>query len=86
MLSSFNELEAALRKALGQQRAEAAIRQAATTLSIAGPQLTQEQALAILGVVAEHDGLVGISARFARSRMMTALASADLDALRRSSD
>lgn len=81
---TLEELRSALQSALGQQRAQAAIDQAARRLGIAGPGLTRDQALEVLGAVAETDGLVGISARFARSRLLTRWAQASLDDLRSS--
>lgn len=82
---TLEELQSALQSALGQQRAHTAIHDAARRLGIAGPGLTREQALELLGAVAETDGLVGISARFARSRLLTRWAQASLDDLRSTS-
>ena len=83
---SHDELREALQSALGQERADAAIRNAAAALSLMGDTFTHDEGLEILGKVAEHDGIVGISARFARSRLMTRWATARLDAVRSSSD
>ncbi len=79
---SYTDLREALQSALGQERADAAVREAAEVLGFFGQSFSRDQALAVLGKVAEHDGLVGISARFARSRMMTRWATAELNTLR----
>ena len=81
---TLEDLQGALQSALGQQRAHTAIHDAARRLGFAGPGLTRDQALEVLGAVAETDGLVGISARFARSRLLTRWAQANLDDLRNS--
>ncbi|MCR9163040.1 MAG: hypothetical protein ACE37F_32730 [Nannocystaceae bacterium] len=79
MQVTLEELCNALQSALGEQRAHAAIHDASEMLGLSGSRLTRDQALAVLGRVAEADGLVGISARFARSRLLTRWAQASLD-------
>ncbi len=81
-LISHADLIATLQSALGQERADRAILEAAEELGLAGQTYRQDQALAVLGRIAEHDGLLGISARFARSRLMTRLAGEQLSRLR----
>ena len=78
-----DELCEALQSALGRERAASAIERAAEALGHQGPALTRPQALDVLGKIAEVDGLVGISARFARSRLMTRWATDDLAKHRR---
>lgn len=77
---SHAELKAVLQGALGDERAELAITTAAQSLGSLGATYSSDDALSILGVIAEHDGLVGISARFARSRMMSRIAAKALEA------
>ena len=76
------ELRAALQSALGEERAELALRTAADDLGLHGEHYTRDDASALLGRIAEQDGIIGISARFARSRLMTRWATAQLGALR----
>ena len=66
-----DELRDALQSALGRERAASAIERASETLGHQGRTLTRSQALEVLAEIAEVEGLVGISARFARSRLMT---------------
>lgn len=73
-----DQLCEALQSALGRERAASAIGRAAEALGHSGPTFTRPQALEVLGKIAEVDGLVGISARFARSRLMTRWATDDL--------
>lgn len=84
MTVTLDELRDTLQSAIGQQRAHTAIHEAARELGLEGPGLTRDQALELLGTVAETEGLVGISARFARSRLLTRWAQASLDDLHRS--
>jgi hypothetical protein len=76
------ELRSALQSALGEERAESAVRNAAQALGCEGEVYSRSSALAILGHIAEQDGIIGISARFARSRLMTRWATAQLGSLR----
>ena len=73
------ELAQFLEGALGAERAEIAVTAAAEGLGYRGAQHTTAAALEILGVIAEQDGLVGISARFARSRVMSRMATQSLE-------
>ncbi len=59
-----------LAPALGDAKAREVIRQGALDLRIPNGVLTHEQALALLDKVAHAPGLVGISARFVRSRLI----------------
>lgn len=68
-----------LEGALGEERAELAVAKAAQDLGHSGPQHSIAAALEILGAIAEKDGLVGISARFARSRLLSRLATESLE-------
>jgi hypothetical protein len=53
---------------LGAEVAEAAVQRAARELSL-GPRISRAQALMVLEVVAQEPGIVGIAARFAKSRV-----------------
>jgi hypothetical protein len=64
------ELVELLASALGETKAAEVIRQAALDLRIPNGQLTQQQALSVLDRVAFTPGLVGISARFVKSRLI----------------
>ena len=68
---STDELCETLHSALGRERATAAIARATEALGYPTFALSRPQALEVLGKIAEVDGLVGISARFASSRLMT---------------
>ncbi len=59
-----------LAPALGDAKAKEVIRQGALDLRIPNGMLTHKQALALLDKVAHAPGLVGISARFVRSRLI----------------
>jgi len=73
------ELAGLLQGALGAERAEVAVTAAADGLGYTGAEHSTAAALEILGVIAEQDGLVGISARFARSRLMSRMAAQSLE-------
>lgn len=77
---SHAELKKVLQGALGEERAELAVTTAAKELGCLGPEYSTANALSILGVIAEHDGLVGISARFGRSRLMSRITAKSLKA------
>lgn len=74
------ELKKVLQGALGEERAELAITGAAAELGCLGAEYSAADALSILGVIADHDGLVGISARFGRSRLMSRITAKSLEA------
>jgi hypothetical protein len=72
-------LIAALSKAVGEDKARAAVMQAATELGYLGPELSRDAALSILETVAEAGGLVGVTARFARTRLLLPSSASFLD-------
>ncbi len=80
MVFGHAELRGVLQGALGEERAELAITSAARELGCLAVEYSTAEALSILGVIAEHDGLVGISARFARSRLMSRISAKSLKA------
>lgn len=54
---------------IGDHKATEAVVAACAAVGIWAEDLTWEQALAVLGRIAETPGIVGITARFAKSRM-----------------
>ena len=68
-LHTHNELAALLSQNLGIEKGLELVGVAARELQF-GPQLTKEQGLAILEHIAVQPGLVGIAARFAKSRVL----------------
>ena len=80
VLFGHTELRETLQGALGEERAELAITTAAEALGCLGAEYASDDALSILGLIAEHDGLVGICARFARSRVLSRMAANSLAA------
>ncbi len=65
-------LSAQLAQALGDEKARDVVADAALELGLTGPSVTREQALEVLADVAETPGIVGVCARFARTRVMLA--------------
>jgi hypothetical protein len=65
----FDDLVRLLAPNIGMERAATAIQGAAAAVSLQEP-LTQDQALAVLEHIAVEPGLVGITARFAKSRLI----------------
>jgi len=59
-----------LSKSLGRQVAAQAVHDACRTLGLATSALSQEQALQVLEAISRADGLVGLSARLAKSRVI----------------
>ncbi len=55
---------------LGQEKAQDAVDEAARKLAHAGDTFTMEQALRLLEAVTEAPGIVGITARFAKARLL----------------
>lgn len=54
---------------IGNEKALEAVATACSAAGITEERLTLEEALAVLGRIAETPGVVGITARFAKSRM-----------------
>ncbi|MGH1346989.1 MAG: hypothetical protein ACRBN8_35820 [Nannocystales bacterium] len=75
----YAELAELLQGALGEERAALAITTAADALGVSGGPYSSAAALEILGVIAEQAGLVGISARFARSRLLSRMTAQSLE-------
>jgi hypothetical protein len=66
----ISELVALLAPTIGQEKSAEAITAAARASGITEDRLTQEQALGLFEVLASHDGLVGVTARFAKARLV----------------
>jgi hypothetical protein len=63
------DLAKLLAQALGNEKALDAVSKAATKLGIRRDPLDKDQALSVLEQIAQTPGLVGITARFAKSRL-----------------
>lgn len=63
------ELVRLLSPSLGQQKAEALVKQAADELKLRSDSLARSDALRVMERIADQPGLVGITARFAKSRV-----------------
>ena len=59
-----------LAASLGTTKAEHAVRSAADSLRLADSSFPLDQALALLEKIAEEPGIVGITARFAKTRAL----------------
>ena len=64
-----SELVRMLSPSLGQKKAEALILEAAQGLGLSTDVLARSDALKIMEKIAEKDGIVGVTARFAKSRV-----------------
>jgi hypothetical protein len=64
-----SELAKMIAGTLGDEKARAAVASACTAAGLTAESLSWEEALAVLGRIAETPGVVGITARFAKSRM-----------------
>ena len=58
-----------LAPALGSEQSETLVERATTHLGLAGPALSYDDAVRILDVLSSSDGIVGVSARFAKVRL-----------------
>lgn len=67
---SDQELASHLASALGEAKALEVVRTAAGQLQLSPEQMNRAQALQVLEVVAKEPGLVGVSARFVKSRLI----------------
>lgn len=63
------ELAAHLASALGETKALEVVQSARSELRIPGGSLRRDQVLAVLDAIATEPGLVGITARFVKSRL-----------------
>lgn len=59
-----------LSPALGAEKAEDAVSSACDAVGLWSRELTEDQALRVLEHIAKTPGLVGITARFAKTRML----------------
>lgn len=75
---SIEDLVAVLRSSLGEDAARQALNEAADELGIHGQHLSHDEGLRMLERLAEREGLVGVTCRFARSRLMLKWASHNL--------
>ncbi|MBL4688479.1 MAG: hypothetical protein JKY37_28075 [Nannocystaceae bacterium] len=75
---TLETLSAQLAQALGEEKARDVIWSATSALGLRGPALTRQEALNVLAEVADTPGIVGICARFARTRLLLASVSASL--------
>ncbi len=67
-----------LSPSVGDEVAEHAVVVTMQAVGLTGPSLTLEAALKVLEQIANSEGLLGVTARFARSRWMLQLASDQL--------
>ncbi len=63
------ELVKLLSSSVGEEKATEAIVQAAQRIGIGADEFDRDQALKVLETIAETPGLVGITARFAKTRV-----------------
>jgi len=66
----FDHLIELLAPAIGKEKSEDLISSSARALNYATDQLNLEQAIEILTALGAHAGIVGVSARFAKTRLM----------------
>lgn len=66
---SRGDLAKLLAQALGNEKASDAVNKAAQKLGLRRDVLDKDQALSVLEQIAQTPGLVGITARFAKSRL-----------------
>lgn len=59
-----------LAPSLGEDAAQEVVERACEASGLTSMELTRDEALRVLEVVAEQPGLVGITARFAKSRVL----------------
>ena len=67
---SERELASHLASALGGVKALELVRTTATKLKLPRGRMSLEQALSVLDAIADEPGLVGITARFVKSRLI----------------
>ncbi|HVY49259.1 MAG TPA: hypothetical protein VHB21_25385 [Minicystis sp.] len=66
----LSELVALIASTIGEEKAQESIAFALRLKGITDDRLTQEQALAVFEVLASHEGIVGVTARFAKARLV----------------
>jgi hypothetical protein len=69
MARSIHDLAALISPSLGEQKARTLVTDAARLLGLGGEMLEHTQCLKVLDAIASQSGIVGISARFAKSRI-----------------
>ena len=73
-----DEVIAALSSSIGEEKARAAVQETCTSMGIDRATMTRDDALSLLEQIAETPGVVGVCARFSRSRFILQWASRDL--------
>jgi hypothetical protein len=63
------EVALLLSSSIGLEKAAACVSDAVTTLKLEPAGLTRDDALAVLELIAKQSGIVGVAARFAKSRV-----------------
>ena len=76
LLDASTAIEA-LSPAVGEEKARAAVEAAIDVLSLDARRLTRDDVLRVLERIAQAKGVVGVCARFARSRLILQWASDD---------
>jgi hypothetical protein len=66
--AGFDRLTGLLSRTVGEPKARELVQNAARRAQIGLERITCDDALAILEIIAEEPGLIGITARFAKSR------------------
>ena len=72
------DIIAALSSSLGEEKARAAVEEACRGLGVDQVTMTRDEALDVLENIAQTPGVVGVCARFCRSRFILRWASRDL--------
>jgi hypothetical protein len=72
-------IAALLSKSVGDETALTVVRAAARKLGVIGSVLDQDRTLEILEEVATSPGLIGVTARFCRSRLIAQFSREDLE-------
>lgn len=67
---SRDDISGALSASLGKQKADELVAEAFTALGLTGADVPKDRALAVLEHLAQSPGIVGVTARFAKSRMV----------------
>lgn len=66
----LKDLVRMLAPSIGEARGEEVVRETATKLGLEGLDMSHDQALELLEVLAKEAGVVGVTARFAKARML----------------
>jgi len=74
----LDDVIGALAFSIGEDKARAAVADACISLGIHHHAMTRDDALAVLESIAQTPGVVGVCARFSRSRFILQWASRDL--------